>query len=186
LTKPFRYVTIYRNKIQGEFIIMFHRPFFPFERHSRIFEKGALKYVILDLVKDKPSHGYEIIRAMEDYFHGFYTPSAGSVYPTLQMLDDMGYVKSSEHDGKKVYTITPEGREFLKKEQEVIEKIKGQMEEWWHPRNTSEFHDTIHELRSLGRIVGHRAHNINPEKWTKIKDIVIKAHRDIENVLNKE
>ena len=65
---------------------MFHRPFFPFERQPRFFEKGDLKYVILNLLKDKPSHGYEIIRAMEELFHGLYTPSAGSVYPTLQML----------------------------------------------------------------------------------------------------
>jgi DNA-binding PadR family transcriptional regulator len=90
---------------------MFPKHFMPFPPpHPRLFEKGDLKYIILNHVKDKPSHGYEIIRAMEDSFHGFYTPSAGSVYPTLQMLEDMGYVKSSERDGKKVYTIT-EGQE---------------------------------------------------------------------------
>jgi DNA-binding PadR family transcriptional regulator len=165
---------------------MFHRPFFPFERRSRIFEKGDLKYVILSLLKDKPSHGYEIIRALEDYFHGFYTPSAGSVYPTLQMLEDMGYVSSSERDGKKVYTITNEGLKFLKEQQEVIDKIKGHMSEWWHPRNIEEFHDTIDELRKLGRLVGRKAHNLGPEKWARIKDVVTKACRDIEDILGKE
>jgi DNA-binding PadR family transcriptional regulator len=165
---------------------MFHRPFFPFERHSRIFEKGDLKYVILSLLKDKPSHGYEIIRALEDYFHGFYTPSAGSVYPTLQMLDDMGYLSSSERDGKKVYTITDEGIKFLKEQRDVIEKIKGQMREWWHPRDIEEFHDTIDELRNLGRIVGSKAHHLEPGKWASIKDIVSRACRDIEEILRKE
>ena len=58
---------------------MFHRRFFEFEGRARLFEKGDLKYVILDLLKDKPRHGYEIIRALEERFHGFYTPSAGSV-----------------------------------------------------------------------------------------------------------
>ena len=81
---------------------MFHRGFFQWERKFRLFEKGDLKYVILDLLKDKPSHGYEIIRALEERFHGFYSPSAGSIYPTLQLLEDMGHVKSSEADGKKV------------------------------------------------------------------------------------
>jgi DNA-binding PadR family transcriptional regulator len=165
---------------------MFQRPFFPFERHSRIFEKGDLKYVILSLLKDKPSHGYEIIRALEDYFHGFYTPSAGSVYPTLQMLDDMGYLSSSERDGKKVYTITDEGKKFLEEQQQVIDKIKGQMKEWWHPRNIEEFHDTIDELRNLGRLVGRKAHHLEPEKWGKIKDIVTRASRDIEVILGKD
>jgi DNA-binding PadR family transcriptional regulator len=165
---------------------MFHRPFFHFERQSRLFEKGDLKYVILNLLKDKPSHGYEIIRAMEELFHGFYTPSAGSVYPTLQMLDDIGYVSVSEHDGKKVYTITEEGKKFLQEQQEMIEKIECQMKDWWGPRNIGDFHETIHELKTLGRIVGSRACNLNAEKWTKIKDIVSRARREIEELLEKE
>ena len=165
---------------------MFHRPFFHFERQSRLFEKGDLKYVILNLLKDKPSHGYEIIRAMEELFHGFYTPSAGSVYPTLQMLEDMGYVTASERDGKKVYTVSAEGSKFLKEQHDVIDKIKCQMDEWWHPRNIEEFHDTIDELRGLGRLVGQKAHHLGPEKWTQIKDIVMRARRDIEEILGKE
>jgi DNA-binding PadR family transcriptional regulator len=165
---------------------MFQRPFFPFERHSRIFEKGDLKYVILSLLKDKPSHGYEIIRALEDYFHGFYTPSAGSVYPTLQMLEDMGYVSSSERDGKKVYTITNDGSKFLKEQQEVIDKIKGHMNEWCHPRNAEELHNTIDELRNLGRLVGRKAHHLGAEKWVRIKEVIARASHDIQDILGKD
>ncbi|OGN99776.1 MAG: hypothetical protein A2Y90_01215 [Chloroflexi bacterium RBG_13_52_12] len=164
---------------------MFHRHSFHFERPSRLFEKGDLKYVILNLLKDKPSHGYEIIRAMEDHFHGFYTPSAGSVYPTLQMLDDMGYVSSSERDGKKVYTITEEGKNFLKEQQEVIEKIECQMKDWWGPRDIGEFHETIQEVRKLDRLVGRRAQNLGPEKWSAIKDIISRACREVEDILEK-
>ncbi len=68
---------------------MFGRHFFEFGefgRRTRMFEKGDFKYILLDLLKEKPSHGYEIIRALEDRFHGFYVPSAGSVYPTLQLF----------------------------------------------------------------------------------------------------
>jgi DNA-binding PadR family transcriptional regulator len=150
-----------------------------------MFEKGDLKYVILNLLKDKPSHGYEIIRALEEYFHGFYTPSAGSVYPTLQMLDDMGYVTSSERDGKKVYTVTDEGTKFLKEQKEIIDKIKGHMRDWRGPRNTEEFHEAISELRSLGRLVGQRAHHLEPEKWARIKEVVSRARREIEDILEK-
>ena len=164
---------------------MFHRPFFHYERPSRLFEKGDLKYVILNLVKDKPSHGYEIIRALEGLFHGFYTPSAGSVYPTLQLLDDMGYVSSSERDGKKIYTITEEGNKFLKEQQDVMDKIKGQIECWWGPRNTGDFHETMHEFGRLGRLIGMRAHHTAPEKWPRIKEIISKAYHDIEDTLEK-
>src|SRR4030065_112876 len=164
---------------------MFHRHSFHFERQPRLFEKGDLKYVIPNLLKDKPSHGYEIIRALEDIFHGFYTPSAGSVYPTLQMLNDMGYVNSSEQDGKKTYTITDEGKKFLKEQQEVVDKIEGQMKEWWGPRNIGDFHETINELRKLGRLVSHRTHNLGADKWAKIKEVVSRACSDIEDILEK-
>lgn len=165
---------------------MFNRHFPPFERHSRLFEKGDLKYVILNLLKDRSSHGYEIIRALEDSSHGFYTPSAGSVYPTLQMLDDMNYVSSSERDGKKVYTITEEGRQFLKEQKDVIDKIKGQMKEWWGPRNHEEFHDSIRELRNLGRLIHQKAHNLAPEKWTGISEAISRACHEIEDIMGKE
>ena len=164
---------------------MFHRPFFPFERHSRLFEKGDLKYVILNLLKEKPSHGYQIIRALEEHFHGFYTPSAGSVYPTLQMLNDMGYVSSAEQDGKKTYTITEEGKKFLKEQQDVIDKIEGQMQEWWQPRNIDDFHDTIHSLKKIGGMLGRQTHHLGAEKWAKIKEVVSRACRDIEDILEK-
>ena len=76
------------------------------------FQKGDLKYVILDLIKEKPRYGYEIIRDLEERSHGFYTPSPGVIYPTLQMLEETGYTSSAEQDGKRVYTITEEGRQF--------------------------------------------------------------------------
>ena len=164
---------------------MFHRHFFEFERHSRMFEKGDLKYVILGLLKEKPSHGYEIIRALENSFHGFYTPSAGSVYPTLQMLEDMEFVNSSEHDGKKVYSINASGKEFLEEKKEVIDKIKNHMEEWWNPRNAKELYKTVQELRHLGRLLRRRVHDIEPEKWASIGQIASRACRDIESIIEK-
>jgi DNA-binding PadR family transcriptional regulator len=165
---------------------MFHRHHFPFERHSRLFEKGDFKYIILDLLKDKPSHGYEIMRALEESFHGFYSPSAGSVYPTLQMLDDMGYVSSSERDGKKVYTITHEGEKFLKEQKDVIEKIKGQMRDWQRPHDHEDFRQTIQELRAIGGLVGRQAHDLEPEKWGAVKEAVSRARREIEAMLENK
>ena len=77
-------------------------PWFDFDRlHGRLFEKGDLKYVILQLLSERSAHGYEVIRALEERFGGMYTPSAGAVYPTLQMLEDMEYVSSTQQDGKK-------------------------------------------------------------------------------------
>ncbi len=164
---------------------MFGRRYFEFDRRSRLFERGDLKYVILDLVKDKPSHGYEIIRAIGERFHGFYAPSAGSVYPTLQLLEDMGYITGMEQDGKKVYSITEEGRKFLAERQETVHKIKDHVKGYWGPGSHDEFRETVHELRNLGRLIAPRFHDIPPEKWSRIHEVVAKTCADIEKIVNE-
>jgi DNA-binding PadR family transcriptional regulator len=160
------------------------RHFFEFEGRSRMFEKGDLKYVILDLLKDKPAHGYEIIRALEDRFHGFYSPSAGSVYPTLQLLEDMGYLKSSEQDGKKVYTITEEGKKFLREKEETVDKIKGHMQGCWEYRG--DFHETFHELRDLAFLLRRKVQKVDSDKLARIKEVISKACRDIESIVDEK
>jgi DNA-binding PadR family transcriptional regulator len=89
----------------------------------RIFDRGDLKYIILELLRDRPMHGYEVMRALEETSHGAYKASPGSVYPTLQSLEDDGYVASEERDGRKVYTITDGGLEFLDTNRDRVEQI---------------------------------------------------------------
>ena len=88
-----------------------------------MFESGEVKFVILRLLREKPRHGYEVIKALEERLGGCYTPSADTVYPTLQLLEDQGYVKATDQDGKKVYHITPEGEQFLDENQTVLDDI---------------------------------------------------------------
>jgi len=89
----------------------------------QMFESGEIKFVILRLIKEKPRHGYEIMKALEEKMGGCYTPSAGTVYPTLQLLEDQGYVRAAETDGRKVYHITPEGERFLDENRDVLDEI---------------------------------------------------------------
>src|SRR2546427_10238295 len=79
------------------------------------FESGDMKYVILKFVKDKPRHGYEVMKELEDQMHGCYSPSPGTVYPTLQWLEDEGLVVAKDVEGKKVYEITDVGRRLDRK-----------------------------------------------------------------------
>ena len=79
--------------------------------------RGDLKYLLLHLLNDHPQHGYELIKALEDRFNGFYSPSPGIVYPTLQLLEDRGWAVSAITDGKKVYTITDAGKTALQEHQ---------------------------------------------------------------------
>ncbi|NOT08606.1 MAG: PadR family transcriptional regulator [Gemmatimonadales bacterium] len=92
-------------------------------RRTHMFESGEVKFVILRLLKEKPRHGYEIIKALEERLAGCYTASPGTIYPTLQLLEDQGYVRVVEENGKKVYHITPEGEAFLEEHKDAIEDI---------------------------------------------------------------
>lgn len=93
----------------GPGVFGFGRPLGP---KRRVVRKGELKYVLLELLADEPMHGYELIRRLEEESNGMYSPSPGSIYPTLQMLEDQGHVLSEQVDGKRVYRITDEGRKF--------------------------------------------------------------------------
>ncbi len=93
-------------------------------RGGRMFGQGDLKYVILQMLAEKPRHGYDIIKELEERFKGAYAPSAGTVYPTLSLLEDLGYaVVTPEEGGKKVYSITPEGQKYLEENKGAVEDI---------------------------------------------------------------
>jgi DNA-binding PadR family transcriptional regulator len=87
------------------------------------FESGDMKYVILKLLREKPMHGYEVMKALEEHTCGCYKPSPGTVYPTLQWLEDEGLVTAKDVEGKKVYEITDAGRRFLDENRGTVDDI---------------------------------------------------------------
>ena len=168
---------------------MFDKHLFRHWGQERMFHRGEFKYLILDLLKDKPCYGYEVIRELEEQFQGFYSPSPGVVYPTLQYLEDIGYLTSREQDGKKVYTITNEGLKFLEDQSQTIQDIKSHMRHRWGPWSSElhdQFRDIMHEIRDMGRLIGRRARGLNGEKMRRIGGVLRKAYEEIENILREE
>ena len=155
------------------------------EGNARLFAKGDIKYVILDLLADHPSHGYEIIHALEDLFHGMYSPSAGSVYPTLQMLEEMGYVTARERDGKKVYSVTDKGHEFLADNKETLKQLRDNMRHWRGELGRGEIREILAGLRDLNRTVGRRSRKLDSDQVQRIGVIVGTARREIELILDE-
>jgi DNA-binding PadR family transcriptional regulator len=98
-------------------------------RHGRPFDHGDLRYIILRLIAEKPRHGYEIIKAIEEQLSGMYSPSPGVVYPTLTLLEDLGYVAVAPVGSKKEYTITAEGSTFLDNNRAVVDAVFARMAE---------------------------------------------------------
>ncbi|MBQ1559541.1 MULTISPECIES: PadR family transcriptional regulator [Caulobacter] len=99
-------------------------------RMGRFFDHGDLRFVVLKLIAEKPSHGYELIKAIETAAGGAYSPSPGVVYPTLTLLEELGYVVASDAGGgKKLYTITPEGEAFLASNEQPVRSLFERMAE---------------------------------------------------------
>ena len=163
-----------------------------FRRFGRqMFERGDLKYVILEQLKDRPAHGYELMRALEDRFGGFYTPSPGAVYPTLQMLEDMGYVTAVQQEGRKVYTITDAGRSFLNERQPQVDEVFSRVRErWgneWGPHAHRLMHDLRDDLRDLSRSFASEArrHWPDPEQQRRIREVIGRAKTEIQKILDE-
>jgi DNA-binding PadR family transcriptional regulator len=149
------------------------------------FQKGDLKYVILDLIKEKPRHGYEIIRELEEMSYGFYTPSPGTVYPTLQMLEEMGYATAVERDGRKVYTITEAGVNFLVERKDSADEVRSQMKSRWSFKDIGKMVTMMKEYHDLENLVGRGLRTMDAGKMQRIKQVLKDAAGTIEAILKE-
>ena len=144
----------------------------------RIFERGDLKFVILRLLSDNPMHGYEVMKALEKESGGYYNPSPGSVYPTLQMLEDEGYLESAEKDGKKVYSVTDTGREYLEENADVVEDVFARVDDL-----TDRFFGD--EMRGLSKTFSRLAQMTFDEafRWGADKEVLSQMHEILEKAV---
>ena len=94
----------------------------------RFFGAGDLRYVILQQIAEKPSHGYEIIKSIQERLGGTYAPSPGVVYPMLTMLEEMGHATVVSEGARKLYTITEEGSKSLAENKAMVEAIFARMD----------------------------------------------------------
>jgi DNA-binding PadR family transcriptional regulator len=106
---------------------------FAFGRRGRFFESGEIRLAILSLLSEGPKHGYQLMKEMAERSGGLYHASAGSVYPTLQQLEDEGLIESDQQSGKRAYKLTEAGRQELEKDPDGVRRIwerAGRWEDW--------------------------------------------------------
>lgn len=158
-------------------------------RRGRVFEQGDLKYVILKLLAEKPRHGYEIIKELEERFGGTYAPSAGTVYPTLALLEDLGYATvTPEEGGKKVYSITPAGEKYLEENKSAVEDIFERIQDF----GTSFLSESMMDVnRAFGRLARATYTTVpwqsgDKSVTTALKEILERAAGEIEELSKKK
>lgn len=98
-------------------------------RIRRFFEHGDLRFLILHLIAEKPSHGYEIIKAIEEKVGGTYSPSPGTIYPALTLMEEQGHIAVKPSEGsKKLYAVTDEGKAYLEENRHAVEAVLARLE----------------------------------------------------------
>ena len=161
--------------------------FGPRRRHRRrhtkwkIFERGDLKFVILRLVSKRPMHGYEVMKALEEESKGYYRPSPGSVYPTLQMLQDEGYVTVEEQEGKKIYTITDTGVAYLGDNEDVVDDVFDRVEHFTDRFFGGDMRALSRSFSKLAQLTFDQAFQwgAEPEDLARMNEILEKAVDDM-------
>jgi DNA-binding PadR family transcriptional regulator len=150
---------------------------------KRMFEGGELRLVLLKLIADEPRHGYELIKAIEDLTEGDYAPSPGIVYPTLTMLEDIGFIaERKSKDSKKIYEATKEGRAHLEENEEEVDDLFERLEGHGRTRR----HDQRPEIgRAIGNLMTALRNRVAAEGWNdeileEIVDVLDEAAQRIE------
>ena len=119
-------------------------------REGRMFDGGELRLVILALIAEKPRHGYEVIKALGERVGGDYSPSPGVVYPTLTLLEELGYVTATAGEGgKKLHTITPAGRLYLQANQATLDALTARMAEAARTRGAADAPPIVRGLENV-------------------------------------
>jgi DNA-binding PadR family transcriptional regulator len=152
-------------------------------RGGRMFEQGDLKLVILRLLEEKPRHGYEIIKELETRSGGAYSPSPGTVYPTLTMLEDMGFARAvPEEGGKKAFEITDEGRKHLAENSPQVNDVFERILKFAEGLTDSAMMDVNMAFRTVATNTYATAtrHINDKDKLSKIKEILGRASAEID------
>ena len=149
---------------------------------ERLFDSGELRLVILALIAEKASYGYEIIKAIEERLSGGYAPSPGVVYPTLTLLEEEGYATvSSAEGGKRLYTATELGAEYLKANKATVEAIFGRMEQAGRAFGRGRSPQIMRAMMNLSFALKMRAGqgNLSAEQTSKIVEAIDAAAKVI-------
>jgi DNA-binding PadR family transcriptional regulator len=154
--------------------------------------RGDIKFILLELLSEHPQHGYELMKELEARRGGFRRPSPGSVYPTLQMLEEGGYLTREEVEGKRVYTITESGRQFLSDRPEPPAKSDRHPHDPRHPHDhlaenkPSELMELRRTLTEVNDAVTQFARSGNLEQANQVRDLLIHVKREIYKLLSEQ
>jgi DNA-binding PadR family transcriptional regulator len=157
---------------------------------GRFFGPGEVRLALLSMLAERPMHGYELMKQLEERSGGIYRASAGTIYPTLQQLEDEGLVTAELRDGKKTYSLTDTGRRELGDSREAVDRIWRRARRWEDWR--SAFNPDAAEIRGPAeRLVKAAFRAVAGELAThqrleRVREILIRAMRELDDLARGE
>lgn len=128
------------------------------QRRGRMFGTGELRLAMLALIAEKPRHGYELIKEIEEMTGGGYAPSPGAVYPTLQLLEDEGVIEEAEAEGaKKPFAATDKGRTELAERSDEVAALMKRLGRHAERADTVRSPDLFRAMGNLANVLKNRA-----------------------------
>ncbi|HYM40403.1 MAG TPA: PadR family transcriptional regulator [Thermoplasmata archaeon] len=141
--------------------------------------KGDFAGLLLVVLQEKPMHGYETMKALEDRFHGFYKPSAGAIYPALRSLQRRGLVSVTGGERRKTYRITAAGRARLREVHEEVESRFKALEKTMGPERAAMFR----EFRKTGQLLRTNIGNVTPGQAKELQLLMAEMRERIMKIL---
>jgi len=148
-------------------------------------ERGEVRYLILGVLADGPCHGYQIIQTIEQRSNGAYRPSPGTIYPNLQLLEEMGSIEAQQEEGRKVYSLTEQGRQEYEERREDVEDSFERLDSHADWVQAFDFHELSRRVRRLLRGVGKgvRTGRVGRSEMKQIRQAIDEAIERIEDIL---
>jgi DNA-binding PadR family transcriptional regulator len=148
-------------------------------------ERGEIRYLVLDAIRERPRHGYEVIQHIEQRAGGSYRPSPGVIYPTLQMLEELGHARVVESGGRKAYELTDEGRADLTENARAVDDFYQRFDDDPLESHAEDFAEVMWRIARLVKTFkrGARHGKLTPEMLRGIRTVLDQALNGIEDVL---
>ncbi|MDB5681937.1 MAG: PadR-like family transcriptional regulator [Sphingomonas bacterium] len=154
-------------------------------RSRRMFDGGELRLVLLKLIADEPRHGYDLIREIENLTGGAYAPSPGVVYPTLTMLDDMGFIAQQQSEGaKKAFAITDAGTAELDANKELVDTLIARLTTLGEERQKTDSTSVRRAMGNLREVLINRLRSgdVDDEVLHQVVALIDEAAQKIERL----
>ena len=146
----------------------------------RMFAAGDLRFVVLKLLAEKPSHGYELIKSIQERLGGTYSPSPGVVYPMLTMLEEMGHATVTAEGARKLYAITEAGQQSLAENEKTVEAIFAKMEQSRSAQMSGPMQQIERAVQNFRMALRMKPGPLTTEQIHAITDIIDAAAKQIE------